>query len=192
MNKAVRKPILGLPTAVVQDTLTQCYMILVTMDGKDYRNGMETDLNLVARWLTTPQKRGVILQGNVGCGKTTLARALFRTMQFHGAPAVGCTEASLSQAYKESEREQYWRLKNAGRLFIDDLGAGYTSVKNYGEEFSPIIDVLTHFYKERKTLVITTNLKMQGIADKYGVRIADRLGELCNFIELSNTQSFRL
>ena len=191
LNKWERKPILQLPTAAVQETLTQCYMMLVAMDAKDCRNGIEADLVSIAYWLTTPQKQGIILQGNVGVGKTTLARAMFATMKFHGAPAVGCTAANLASIYKDSEKEQYWRLKNARRLFIDDLGAEYRSVKNYGEEFSPILDILTTYYKERKTLIITTNLTMANISNRYGERISDRLGELCNYYELSNTQSFR-
>lgn len=190
-SDAIRKPILDFSTDVVYETLVQAYLLLVALDTNAIREGYEKDLMCMARWLTRPNKQGMILQGNVGTGKTTIARAMWAVMRFHGAPAKGCVASELANIYKNDEKNAWWQLMNASRLFIDDLGTEYTSTKNYGDEFSPILAIINRFHKDRKTLIITTNLSMQDIAQRYGERIADRLSEICNHWELSNTQTYR-
>lgn len=190
----VNEPLLRHTTDVVLDTLTKSYMALVAFDCKPFHDTpeVESDLAKVARWLTTAgMKRGLIISGQTSTGKTTLARAMWMTLRYHGAPAQGVDARKVGEIYKNSERERYYQLTHAARLFIDDLGAEYSSVKVYGEEASPLVALIMEYHKYNKPLIITTNLDEQGIQDTYGVRIADRLSQLCNFMQVTNNQNFR-
>ena len=190
-GKELRKPLLLFKTDVIEETLTKCYMANVAFSCKPYRDAAE-DIHKVARWLTTAGMRhGLVISGSVGTGKTTLARAMWMTMQYHGAPAKGVPADSIGAIYKNSEQEEYFRLKNASRLFIDDLGTEFSSVKNYGEEASPMLDIINTFHRSGRTLIVTTNLTEDGIMGKYGSRIASRLSEMCDFMQLTNNQDYR-
>ena len=70
-------------------------------------------------------------------------------------------------------------------LIIDELGREPRPAKYFGTELNVIQFVLQLRYDHRRNSVthITTNLKLDDIAQKYGVYIADRCLELFNFIE---------
>ena len=63
-------------------------------------------------------------------------------------------------------------------LGIDDLGTEPSEVLDYGNVYTPVIDLLTKRYEEQLFTVITTNLTPQQIREHYGDRIADRLNEM--------------
>ena len=70
-------------------------------------------------------------------------------------------------------------------LIIDELGREPRPAKYYGTELNVIQFVLQLRYDHRRDSVthITTNLKLEDIAQKYGAYIADRCLEMFNFIE---------
>ena len=70
-------------------------------------------------------------------------------------------------------------------LIIDELGREPRPAKYFGTELNVIQFVLQLRYDHRRNSVthITTNLKLDDIAQKYGVYIADRCLEMFNFIE---------
>ena len=75
-------------------------------------------------------------------------------------------------------------------LFIDDLGEESLTVKNYGNEQSPLIEVLYKRYDKRQFTVITTNKSEEEIQQMYGERIADRFKEMFDRVFFGH-QSFR-
>ena len=70
-------------------------------------------------------------------------------------------------------------------LIIDELGREPRPAKYLGTELNVIQFVLQLRYDHRRDSVthITTNLKLEDIAQKYGAYIADRCLEMFNFIE---------
>ena len=70
-------------------------------------------------------------------------------------------------------------------LIIDELGREPRPAMYYGTELNVIQFVLQLRYDHRRDSVthITTNLKLEDIAQKYGRYIADRCLEMFNFIE---------
>ena len=63
-------------------------------------------------------------------------------------------------------------------LGIDDLGTEPSEVMDYGNVYTPVIDLLTKRYEEQLFTIITTNLTPQQIREHYDDRIADRLNEM--------------
>jgi len=91
----------------------------------------------------------------------------------------------------ESNRASFEAAKRCSFLIIDDMGTEPVSVKLYGNEFFPLIEILQHRYAEMLPTIITTNLELSRISDYYGPRILDRLREMCETLYYTQGESYR-
>ena len=91
----------------------------------------------------------------------------------------------------ESSKATFEALKRTQFLIIDDLGTEPVSVKVFGNEYAPIIELLQHRYAEMLPTIITTNLGLNQIAATYGPRISDRLREMCEMLNYAQGESYR-
>tara|TARA_R110000822_G_scaffold65772_1_gene160906 strand:+ start:912 stop:1382 length:471 start_codon:yes stop_codon:yes gene_type:complete len=131
---------------------------------------------------------GAILIGSPGVGKTTLIRqarmvsasVLAMEFQAHGLEAV----KSIINAQIQYQNKT---------VIIDDLGLE-DDVKHYGNGLDPIAYVVQRIYDINQMnpehpikLIFTTNLNEEALLLKYGVRVKDRIWEMCNRIALIDT-----
>lgn len=150
----------------------------------------------VSRWLTDPTcKPGLILYGGVGNGKTTMLMAinkfLYHTRGLHEMEVELQTAEFISMAPKRAEGYiERIGSREIGLLGIDDLGCEPAIVKDFGNELTPVISVLTARYRSNLPTIITTNLTLDEIKKVYGIRIQDRILETYERIEYKNN-SFR-
>lgn len=128
-----------------------------------------------------------IITGIPGVGKTTLVRKprmvsasqLAQEFQLHGIESV----TSLI-----NNQVQYQNLT----VIIDDMGLE-EDVKHFGNGLDPFAYVIQRIYDinqvaERKIkLLITTNLNKEELTQKYGIRVIERLWEMCDRIVLEDT-----
>lgn len=174
----------------------------------EYRGGIfnaddDTKAHILAaaKWLINPQGTpGLMLCGLCGNGKTTLAKAIARliaflterengysyrkVMKFYTAKSI-CKLCAASEKFRE-QYEAYESLFAEPMLIIDDLGEEPAKVLVYGMVHTPIIDLISSRYEAQKMTVITTNLNVDEIKEKYGVRIYDRLSEMVTSIIFEN------
>lgn len=155
--------------------------------------------------------KGLLLIGNTGCGKTMIMElnSINPKMCFSVHDCLKIANEYADQA-KESggtkiiNRYASPNITNAldkhlgqSRLtrFFDDLGAEGT-VKHYGNEKNVMSDIIQEVYKNfqkgHPAPHFTSNLIMREIADHYGVRVADRLAEMCNVIVFPQQKSWRI
>ena len=71
-------------------------------------------------------------------------------------------------------------------LGIDDLGEEETTMMDYGNRVTPVIDLLSHRYDRMLFTMVTTNLTPKEIREKYGARIADRFNEMLEVIRFKD------
>lgn len=177
-------------------------------------------LRMIARWMASDKKRpSLLLYGGVGNGKTTMASAMASTIdcirdtardmeqksyrltpeerqqnaalkQYIELPGPRIVTAQKLATLAKEDEAGYEKLAGAKFLIIDDLGCEPVSVKNYGTEITPVTDVIYRRYQTMATTVITTNLDRKDIRSLYGVRVADRLDEFCNYIAFTS-ESYR-
>ena len=126
-------------------------------------------LRAVESWMSSG-KEGLILMGNVGTGKTTIASALARAWADYLTIAKVYRCDWIAEKIKEDESYVYEVSGNRGLVVLDDFG---TESKVYGEERLP--SIFYRRYEAGMPTVITTNLTSDQIRTKYGERIADRL-----------------
>lgn len=170
--------------------LVHLYREEVAKRGRQFENSDNVAANIekVMGWLYNSDKQGLLLCGTVGNGKTTLAKATVRLINYYNKNYVQGAEIwreSVKEitaydltTYARDNKEKYASCKNALRLFIDDVGIEESGVKNYGNVICPFAELLFDRYRDNRLTIITTNLTMEQIKEKYDSRVADRMMEM--------------
>lgn len=176
------------------------------MRGMDKRLDKVTieRIGKVSRFLvSTEYKRSLMLCGGIGNGKTTMLNAIHKAVkQLKGVEQLGYlwnlmifSAERINEAASMPVSTQYQGICTCPWLGIDDLGCESSIVKVYGTERMPVVDLIYERYKRNpknydNPMIITTNLTMGEISQRYGERVADRLKEMCEVIVYDNP-SFR-
>lgn len=156
---------------------------------------LEKQLHEMAHWLTSPSSHfGMMLCGGCGNGKSTMLKAFQQLLNSLHIPkpdddstyGIQIVDAKYIAYLCKNNYEAYRKLISVDMLGIDDLGTEPSEVMDYGNVYTPVIDLLTKRYEEQLFTIITTNLTPQQIRDHYGDRIADRLNEMVQKIVFSN------
>jgi len=191
----------AVPETVDTDLLT-CYAYNVRIRGMAYiaTSDIVRVVNSVSKWLKNG-RQGLILHGKVGTGKSIMLQAIAMLIdvynqQYPENKRIGMQVSAASEvceaAASKNEDDQVLvrRLKNCSYAGIDDLGTEALTVKSWGTELSPILDILYSRYDNQKLTVITTNDSMEGLRKKYGERIYDRFCEMYDRVTF-DFESFR-
>ena len=156
---------------------------------------VEKQLHDMASWLTSPSSSfGILLCGGCGNGKSTMLKAFQQILNYlriskpynDGTYGIQIVDAKYIAYLCKNNYEAYRKLISVEMLGIDDLGTEPTEVMDYGNVYTPVIDLLTKRYEEQLFTIITTNLTPQQIRGHYGDRIADRLNEMGKKIGFHN------
>jgi DNA replication protein DnaC len=135
-----------------------------------------------ARWLAGG-KPGLLLTGGVGTGKTTLLRALSLLVSRYSGGYQSLHErdatiaCNLARSTEWADNHAFEQLKTYHYLGLDDLGTEPVLVKSWGNELSPIVDLIHARYDALLVTVISTNLTLDEIGERYGPRVHDRVIE---------------
>ena len=141
-------------------------------------------------------KKGIMLLGNVGCGKTTIMKYFAKNPK-QSYLVTSCRKpAELFEEYGSPEMERYYsnepapannifRQENFGYCF-DDLGTEETMVKHFGNTKNVMTEILLNRYEKIDSLGfsthLTTNLSFDEIQSLYGTRVRSRMREMFNVI----------
>ena len=178
------------------------YLLAAVMTEVEYRHRtfcsneyLEKQLHEMAHWLTSPSSHfGIMLCGGCGNGKSTMLKAFQQLLNaLHipkpyndGTYGIQIVDAKYVAHLCKNNYEAYRKLISIDMLGVDDLGTEPSEVLDYGNVYTPVIDLLTKRYEEQLFTIITTNLTPQQIREHYGDRIADRLNEMVKKIVFSN------
>ena len=121
-------------------------------------------------------RKGVYVQGDYGCGKTSLVRAALRRTRIETIPV------SLATDWERLDPEEWpYFIDELMRcnVVLDDLGAE-PPISCFGvrRELAGEFIVRYHLHG-RGRLFVTTNLDGDALLDRYTMRVASRLKDLC-------------
>ena len=162
--------------------LRECYRYEVERRGHVFNEDEATKDHIIrtAKWLLgVSTKPGLFLYGEPGNGKTTLARSIvqligtlyYSSLSTERKEVTTIPASALTEAARGEKQDLLNRLKATELLYIDDVGTEPASVKVWGNEVSPLVDLLYHRYDRQLFTVITSNLiGDEDIAQRYGIR----------------------
>lgn len=140
----------------------------------------------VVKWLYDSRKRGLLLCGTLGNGKTTMLLALCR---FFGVNASYLEAQAVFNYYKSNQSLPY--IPSKAVLLIDDLGVEPPSYNNFGEVVFPLGELLMQRYNMNQPTIIATNCTVEQLGEIYGDRLMDRIREMYAMIPYTEP-SYRL
>lgn len=127
----------------------------------------------VVKWLYDSQKRGLLLCGTVGNGKTTMLKAL-KSLLGHNAIYL-----EAQGIYDYCRKNQCLpEISSDIVVLIDDLGVEPPAYNDFGAVVYPLAQLLLNRYARNATTVIATNRTIDEIGEIYGVRVKDRMREM--------------
>ena len=141
--------------------------------------------------------RGLCLKGDCGVGKTLGVQILAEHFKW-----VFTSATDYPRAYLENPRAAFDRIADGMDFFerpapvvvIDDLGSEPRTTRRFGDELNVMEYVLERRYRMFQRCgartVITTNLRDDELARRYGARIDDRFNEMMDFV-CANGESLR-
>lgn len=149
----------------------------------------DNNINICKRYADSFLKKnvdvGLILYGNSGTGKTFDSACIANYLMQQGKSVLALNLAlyltKLKSEWNEAEIDILDKVSKCDLLIIDDLGVEKESEWTLEKTFL-LIDAR---YRSGKPLIISTNLNFSEnnanceILKKYGIRIKDRLNEMC-------------
>jgi DNA replication protein DnaC len=151
----------------------------------------------LSAWLTlfklNKTKKGIMLTGNTGTGKTMFLR------KFIGKPTTAADVVEMRQNLSHSSfraelyrehRDDFIYVKPSGCV-IDDIGQERVSMSfgNKEEVMETVICELYRIWQDGSKSHFSTNLNIQQLSKRYGMRVVDRLMEMCHIIEMKGVSA---
>lgn len=127
-----------------------------------------TEYEALAEYIQDNKGMGLMLQGNVGTGKTMFVNMVYK-------PIIKILYNRNIPTYNAEElNTNFESMQEKQQLFIDDIGREKVA-KNWGTELANMDILADSLEKEDKLLICTTNLSTAELTQKYGERAIDRL-----------------
>lgn len=167
--------------------------------GQQERDTMilKEHIEQVIDWAMNPQKNCLMLQGGVGCGKTTMLNAFCKMIQklyysniSYERRGFQWETADRITLWAKNDNSRYEEFKVCEWAAIDDIGTEPNEITDYGNIIYPIRDILMYRYEHDLVTIISTNLTPKLLTEKYGTRIGDRLAEMMQMV-IFNEASYR-
>lgn len=129
-------------------------------------------------------KKGILLTGPVGCGKTSLMK-LLRHLAPLGRPYQIIPTRNIVFAYNHLGYRTIQEFGDGSYFCFDDLGVEPTG-RFYGKDCNVMGEILLSRYelfnKSGVRTHATTNLNADELEERYGSRVRSRMRELFNLV----------
>lgn len=161
------------------------YLGVTKKEPCNFENATATEIKnqklLLIKYATNFPKVNVknfVLTGNVGTGKTYLSKCVYAEILNKGYNAIFLTATELNNVFLKMHLGEVDRtvindiLQGADLLVIDDLGTE-PKYNNVTVEF--LLSLISERLDKSKPFIITTNLSLSEIKERYNERLVSRL-----------------
>lgn len=141
-------------------------------------------------WKDPATRKGIYIHGAVGAGKTHIAYGIAKYVQDDMRKRVTVwNSAELMNFIRESydDKQKRWEVEelmdDKGLLIIDDIGSERVTEWTL-EQFYLLVNKK---YNEMMPVIFTSNYNVSDLSERIGERVASRVVEMCDVIELSGS-----
>jgi DNA replication protein DnaC len=137
-------------------------------------------------------KKGIMLFGGCGVGKTLLMKLLRRNLLCNFS-LMNCRVVAAEFARTGDEGiEKYCRVHSHEGICFDDLGIEPDKIY-FGQQVNVMLEVMLRRYEQGAfyRTHVTTNLTVKELAVRYGNRLTDRFKEMFNIVCFPETAMSR-
>jgi DNA replication protein DnaC len=134
---------------------------------------------------------GFYFWGNVGAGKTHAAivlanelmeREMVEVLFLNMPEAITRVKNTFDTEVKSEDSRLFERMKEMELLVLDDMG-----VEKYSDWMADqLYQIIDHRWKNRKPMIITSNLSLEDLAKSYKPQIASRIMGCCKPIRFTD------
>lgn len=131
--------------------------------------------------------KGLLIRGTSGLGKTDLIKwaAKNEIKPINVLSILSITEQIKSSGEADLSTSDIYKI-----LYLDDVGTEEDTVNYFGTKIYFFKNFIESYYLKGKNfnrLIISTNLSMQQIEEKYGFRVRSRMNEMFNKIDVGGS-----
>lgn len=136
--------------------------------------------------------KGLFLTGDYGTGKSALLKAIVSFIDKYysdkatknGIPSpIYTLSQAMANKFKDNDEVSINRMKTTPVLAIDDLGYEPKDVYYFGTLAHPFEEILMERYDRRRLVLISSNMNLDQIGERYGAHIKDRVKQMVYIIE---------
>ena len=134
----------------------------------------------VCNWLTDNNGRGMLVIGTCGTGKTLICGKIIPVL-------INCLCNLIVYPYNSQDMNQRLDdIKSKHLIYIDDIGIENIS-NQYGNKRMAFPEIVDDAEKNSKILIGTSNLSIEELQEKYGIRTIDRLRAIVDVVVFTGT-----
>ena len=157
----------------IENPREKAEFILKQLIGQRYVHLPEYDA--IYKWLTNNNGRGVLMSGNCGRGKSMFGRIVIPALLLRESNLCCNVVNSIDLGLKKE-------IINKKIISVDDVGRE-REYADYGTKMDLFPCLVDRAEQEGKLLIISTNLSLKELKERYGDRIVDRLKALTYVVE---------
>lgn len=128
----------------------------------------ERNYRPIVDWMTDNKGKGLLMLGGCGLGKSLIGMYILPLL-------IKDVHRKVVNIFNAQElNKKIDEILNLHIVYIDDIGTE-DNLNSYGNKRMPFAELCDAAEKKGKLLILTTNLNIEGMAERYGDRVVDRL-----------------
>lgn len=142
-----------------------------------------SEYNDIVDWLKDSKGYGLLMIGDSGLGKSVICRDIIPAILNEQDESHCRTTCLVTTAYDLATYGDELDLHSPKFIMIDDIGTEGEFVK-FGSHRNMFMEVVDCAERSGKVLILTSNLTIEQLNEKYGERTTDRLKSLCRLVKI--------
>lgn len=157
---------ISIPNA--EKRLRGCLQYVVNMKSGCNAEWNEHNYRPIVDWMTDNKGKGLLMFGGCGLGKSVIGMYILPLL-------IKDVHKKVVNIFSAQElNKKIDEILKLHIIYIDDIGTE-DNLNSYGNKRMPFAELCDDAEKKGKLLILTTNLSIDELTERYGDRVVDRL-----------------